>query len=358
MPLPRNQSSGRPVTLSTIADRTKMSRSGVSRALHNDPSIPLKTCRRVQEVARRLGFIGDRQLSRAFQLVRLTGRNRIFGTLGFIDAYPETTKWRHQPNMYITQLFDGARERAAELGYKLEIFSLMEPGMSARRLQSILDARGVGGLLVPPLPPDVHELPIDWNRYACVALTHTLQWPALHRVAPHQFQVMTVALEHLQRGGYRRIGFATWDELDVRVNHHFRAAYLSYQYNLPPDDRLPILMVRGDFADLFNAWYDQHKPDAIVGGDAGIIDILYKRRLIDFDRLGFASVAGDFLRPGHPLHHKVAYVALNTRHVGRAGVDQLVAQLDRRERGVPVISNVIMIEGTWMPGETVRAAAR
>ena len=336
-----------------------MSRSGVSRALRNDPAIPLQSCRRVQAVARKLGFVSDRQLSRAFQLVRLSSHARVLGTLGFIDAHPTTTKWRSMSNMYITHLFEGARERAEELGYRLEVFSLMEPGMSARRLQNILDTRGVGGLLIPTLPPDVHELPIDWDRYACVALTHTLQRPALHRVAPHQFQVMMLALEHLHRGGYRRIGFMTTDELDVRVNHHFRAAYFSYQFNLPPDDRLPILMVHahGQFEEAFDAWLDEHHPDAIIGCDAGIVELMQKRGLTNFNKLGFVSVGGSFQRPNNPLNGKVAHVEQNSAHVGRGGVDYLIAQVDRRERGVPKIANVLMIEGTWVGGATVRPQA-
>ncbi|MDB6127535.1 MAG: hypothetical protein JWM35_1431, partial [Verrucomicrobia bacterium] len=77
----------------------------------------------------------------------------------------------------------------------------------------------------------------------------------------------------------------------------------------------------------------------------------------DFNRLGFVSVGGSFQRPKNPLHGKVAHVEQNSSHVGRAGVDQLVAQLDRRERGVPKIASVVMIEGTWASGVTVRPAA-
>ena len=42
-----------PVRLADIAREVGLSRSGVSRALRNDPSIPLATCRDVQKVARK-----------------------------------------------------------------------------------------------------------------------------------------------------------------------------------------------------------------------------------------------------------------------------------------------------------------
>ena len=162
--------------LADIAARVHLSRSGVSRALRNDPSIPLSTCRRVQRTAKRLGFVLDRDVARAFQAVRRASSSRVHGTLGFIDAFPTGSRWRQQPRTYATRIYAGAAERAAELGYRLEVFSLAEPGMTARRLQSILDARGVAGLLIPPLPEDVHTLPINWDKYTCVALSHS--WPS------------------------------------------------------------------------------------------------------------------------------------------------------------------------------------
>jgi LacI family transcriptional regulator len=341
--------------LADIAQRVQLSRSGVSRALHNDPSIPLATCHRVQRIARELGFVVDRHVSRAFEAVRRASSDRVHGTIGLIDAFPSSLRWRQHSQFYITRIFTGAVERAAELGYRLEVFSLTEPGMSARRLQSILDARGVSGLLIPPLPDDVHTLPINWDKYTCIALSHSLQNPALHRVLPHQYQAAAVALEQLHAKGYRRIGFATWAELDVRVNHLFRAAYLSYQYTVPPENRLPMLMTEAPLADALPAWLKQHQPDAILGCEVGMVDLIAGKEGHDFRKLGFVSLGGEFIRPGHRLHRKVAHINQNISHIGRAGVDQLVAQLERRERGIPTVANALMIEGSWVPGITVRS---
>lgn len=339
--------------LADIAHRVGLSRSGVSRALHNDPSIPLETCRRVQVVAKQLGFVPDRDVARAFRAVRGASSARVRGVLGLIDTYPAGTNWSQQPRLYITRVVNGAMERAVELGYRLDVFSLTAPGMTARRLQSILDARGIAGLLIPPLPDEVHTLPINWDKYTCVALTHSLQSPALNRVLPHQYQIAALALEQLQARGYKRIGFVTWNELDVRVNHLFRAAYLSYQYTVPPEDRLPILMTDSPFSDVFPSWFERHQPDAILCCEVGMVDLLGERCGPKRGQIGFLSIGGEFNRPGHRLHRKVAYINQNVPHIGRAGVDQLVAQIERRERGIPTVANVLMIEGTWVPGVTV-----
>lgn len=344
--------------LSDIARQVGLSRSGVSRALRNDPSIPLATCRRVQEIARDLGFVIDRDVTRAFRAVRFASSAKVHGTLGLIDVYPPTDRWREQPTFYVKRVVDGAFARAAELGYRLDVFSLTERGMTPRRLQSILDARGIHGLIIPPLPEDVHTLPLNWDKFTCVALTHSLQSPALNRVLPHQFQVASLALEQLQARGYRRIGFVTRAELDVRVNHLFRAAFLSHQSNLPEENRVPVLMSDAPLGELFPTWLKQHRPDAILGCEAGMVALLGDACGTGRGQVGFVSIGGEFARPGHRLHRKVAYVNQNTAHIGRAGVDQLVAQVERRERGIPTVANVLMIEGTWMPGVTVREIAR
>jgi len=345
-----------PVRLADIAREVGLSRSGVSRALRNDPSIPLATCREVQKIARKLGFVVDPKLSRAFQLVRRSTGTVTAGTLGLIDAWPAENHWLDRPDSYTARIHAAAAERAQELGYKLDVFSLHEPGMSTRRLQSILDARRVAGLILPPMPDDTPTLPIRWEKYPCIALTYSLHRPALHRVVPHQFQAATLALRHLQLGGYRRIGFLTWHDIDVRVNQHFHAAYLAYQATVPPEDRLPMLAPHGETDDLLAAWIEQHRPDAVLATLSGFVELLERAGFNDFPRVGFASLGGSFVRPGHPLHQQVAHIDQNVTLVGRSGVDQLVAQIDRREHGVPDVANILMIEGSWVPGATSRPA--
>lgn len=345
---------GKNVTLAAIAAKVKLSKSGVSRALRNDPTIPLATCRRVQATARRLGFVSDRRLAQALQLVRCSTREKIYGTLGFIDAWPLSSGTRSPSNVYLRRIKAGAEERARELGYRVEAFSLMEPGMSARRLQDILEARGIQGLLIAPLPPDVHVLPIGWDRFACVALTHSLQHPSLHRVLPHQYHAASLGLHHIQAAGYHRVGFVTTSEFDVRVNHLYRAAYLSYQYALPPEDRLPILIASGPLELVFDEWLRQHAPDAILGCVPGIFDLLVRKGLTDFRKLAYVGLG---IRPDHVPEGHVAYVDQNIAHVARAGIDQLVAQVERRERGIPQVATAVMIEGAWVPGRTLPGPA-
>jgi len=71
------------------------------------------------------------------------------GTLGWITNYPTRDGWHEYEKVGI---FVGAKRRATELGYKMEVFWLREPGMTSRRITEILIARNIQGLLFIPQP--------------------------------------------------------------------------------------------------------------------------------------------------------------------------------------------------------------
>lgn len=341
------------VTLAAIAKEANLSRSGVSRALHNHPAIPEATRRRVQAIASRLGFVSDARIARAYSLIRMTGSVSFRGTLGFLNAYPLPLRGSKSPSLYLTSLYKDAEERAEELGYRLDELSVSDSRLTSERIQSILEIRNIQGILVPPLPDNFQALPIPWDRFSCVAMTHSLREPVLHRVTPNQYQNMLIALRELQRRGYRRIGFMVWKDFSRRVNDSYHGAYFAFQNRTPEDCHIPILETKEAFDAKFDEWNDRFRPDAIIGIDPSIVEILDRRALLSGDSpLAFVSLGGAFDKPRHPLDHKVSFVCQNIKDVARCGIDLLVAQIDRRELGVPAVANFVQISGKWMEGET------
>ncbi len=47
----------------------------------------------------------------------------------------------------------------------------------------------------------------------------------------------------------------------------------------------------------------------------------------------------------------------NWAKVAAAAIDLVIAQLQRNDRGIPDFPKTTLIEGTWMPGTTVRASS-
>lgn len=341
----------RRVTLAEIAESVKMSRSGVSRALRDDPDMSVETCRRVQEVAKRLGFVGDQRISYAFKAIRTIGGSSFRGNLGFVNLHPIRTLAKRG---YGAILFENARERAEELGYRLDeiFFGGME--ISSKRLQGILEARNISGLLIPPLPENVYELKIDWSVHACVAITHSLKRPSIHRVTPDQFHNMWIAMDELRKRDYRRVAFVTTYDIENRVNFHFQGAYLSFVHDLLPESKIPIFKAGIHLDEEFDRWLARYAPDVIIGCDPCLAQMIEERGIQLGRELGFVSPAGQLVWPGHRLHKRIAHVYQNEPQVARTGIDTLVAQINRRELGVPDVASSVQIAGEFFEGETIR----
>lgn len=54
---------------------------------------------------------------------------------------------------------------------------------------------------------------------------------------------------------------------------------------------------------------------------------------------------------------ELAGIDENPREVGAAAVDYVAGMIHRNERGVPLLPQRVLIDGTWVDGGTVRAAA-
>lgn len=66
------------------------------------------------------------------------------------------------------------------------------------------------------------------------------------------------------------------------------------------------------------------------------------------DDIGFVSLEY------YPEHGDLAGVDQKSLTIGSAAVELVVEQLYHNERGVPETPKVVLIEGRWHPGKTVR----
>jgi LacI family transcriptional regulator len=156
------------VTLQDLAECAGVHRSTVSLALRDHPRISPEVRQRMQALAKKMGYRVNPLVSALMQS-RRTGRVTRHATIAYVISSPTRYGWR-PPHHDRPDYFPGAAERADDLGYKLEHFWLAEPGMTPERFCNILVARGICGLLVGRLPPDMQSLPVEWERFSCVAL--------------------------------------------------------------------------------------------------------------------------------------------------------------------------------------------
>ena len=145
--------------MATVARAAKVATSTVSKALREDPSIPLSRRQEIQKLARAMGYRPNPMV--AALMARLHGARRRNDPhhIAWIDLWPDDREAARTSDFPL--MLRGARQRAAELGYQIEIHPVGREGVSADRLHTILTSRSQWGLVIPPVPLEAMSYPLD-----------------------------------------------------------------------------------------------------------------------------------------------------------------------------------------------------
>lgn len=341
-PLPRTP------TMRDLAAALNISVTTVSMALRNHARVALKTRQEVQAYAREKGYNLNPSLTSLMSRVRSSQRADYRETLGWLNPMDTADHFTRCGLEYYRQLWQGALDRAGSLGYSLDSFWLGDPQMSGRRLSNILAARGIRGLLIPPLPKSCGHLTLDWSAFSVVALSHTLARPHFHRVAPDHHHNIQLILRHLRHRGYRRPGLLLPQRHDERSENRFRAAFYYHQQSLPAKDRIPVLICPSGFEKSCAAWLKKHRPDAVITMGA-----MRHLREIDIGDPAYSTNLGIVLMSYASTDAGFCALHENPSQIGSTALDQLVSQLNRNERGIPSSAHSVLIKGSWVEGETL-----
>jgi LacI family transcriptional regulator len=336
-------------TLQDVAKAAGVHRSTVSLALRDHPRISLPVRRRIQAIAKRLGY-SINPLVAALMQSRRSGAPVKHLTIAYVTNYPTRFGWR-PPHHDRPDFFPGAAQRAKDFGYKLEDFWLAAPGMTPKRFCDILSNRRIHGLIIGRLPPGQHQLDLLWERFSCVALGMTLRSPLLHHVTENHFNAAWRSVQECLDRGYKRIGFV-YSEADdsPRVGDRWLSAYLGQQSKLPAENRLPVCPQVPATAESFQEWFRATRPDALLVTHARpVLKWLKQMRLRVPDDVGLVDLASDHPELGCAgVYHDPAVI-------GRVGVEMLIGLMHRNETGVPVHQHEVLLNGEWRPGVTLRS---
>ena len=333
------------VTMKAIAKEAGVSLMSVSRALRNDRGISATTRNRIMDIAHRLDYRPNPLVGALMANLRRAMPKESRQTIAYITSEESPDDWRKRFSRL--PFFEGAVRRADHLGFRLQDFWLNPDQMPGPRLAAILHTRGIRGAIIAPAPlvaASAFDLP--WDNLSPVVLGYSLPQLSMHRVTNHQLHSMRLALAKLTAYGYRRIGLAVESQYNVRVDENWSGGFLSYQERVTAANRVPMLLQSGLNARIVHAWVKRHRPDVVVGGlpvdwlrDAGIA----VPEEVGFVELNYHSSMGD-----------IVGVDQNPRAVGAAAVDLVVEQLYNNQTGLPEIPKVVMIEGKWHSGSTLR----
>jgi DNA-binding LacI/PurR family transcriptional regulator len=335
------------ITLRDIAERAGVHLSTVSLALNHSPKLRPEMRARILKVAEELGYTPDPMLSALVAYRKKIQPASYHATLAWIN------NWADRDNMRSVKVFDeyflGAKERARELGYKLEEFWLHAPGITPARIAAILRARNIQGLIVAPQEHDGGKLDFDFTSFSAVALGYTLRPPLLHIVTNHQVQSTTLLVEKLAGMGYRRIGLYLHEEWDSKVNHGYVAGFNTAQQALSPKNRLKPHLFTGNFSKAgFRRWFDKARPDAIITQGIAREIISWLKPLRIPEDVGVANLAA---RGDEP---EIAGVYQNDTLIGATAAEVVIGMLQRNERGLPANLIYTLVGGVWKPGASLR----
>ncbi|TVP78045.1 MAG: LacI family transcriptional regulator, partial [Puniceicoccaceae bacterium] len=213
-------------TLKEIAAIAKVTPTTVSLALRDHPRISEATRQRVREVAAQLGYRRDANLAHLMRHLRIPAHRKEYPVLALVSDLDRRMDADPHPN----STWKGFSGRAEALGYSPQEFPIKLDGLSAPRLQSILEARGIGGVIFAALRSPEFVKGMDLSRFACAAIGNALRDPMLHRATSDKFSNTVLLCEHLWASGYRRIGLVIPKSQEIRVEDTFLGGYLTFHF--------------------------------------------------------------------------------------------------------------------------------
>lgn len=332
-------------TVRTLALALGVSRTTVSEALRGNACVHPATAARIRAAADAAGYRANPLVGAVMSEVRRS-RNQIFrGVIAAVDL--DETERPAPGGKFHAALTAGARQRAAELGFKLELFLVGHKGVTLERLDTILQSRGIQGVMLLPswAPPDFSKL--DWSRYAGIYSDYVIDHPALHSVCSDHHRSLMSALARLQALGYRRPGLVVQRQQDERLQHRWEGAFSAYQRNHPEIGDVPPLIVPEVNAAVFTKWFRRHNPDVVLA---------HAPEVMTWMTAAGARVPrthGYFCLNVTQTDRPCAGLDLHPHALGARGIELLIAQLQRNERGIPSPASTTMIPGHWVDGPTI-----
>jgi LacI family transcriptional regulator len=342
-------------TMAEVAKAAGVSKNTVSLALRGSPRISAATRERIEEVARNIGYRPNPTVANLMAELRQNRSPGYQATLALINAHETRDAFSNHPTIPV--YVAGCRQRAEQLGYRLDEFWLHEPNLPVARWSSIFKARNIRGAVIVGLmrrnrlPGRLAPL---WDEIPALVTGVRTREPALSFACSDQHTLALVAFEKAMALGYRRPALVLDGVIDDLVEGRFSAGFLIGQSRMTPADQrtqpfYQVAAARTDRA-VFSKWFEENRPDVIftlyhevkrwihemglrVPEDVGLIQ--YEWRADHADWAGMDQLNG---------------------LVGAAAVDMLISMIHHNERGVPEHPRATLIGSHWVDGATVKSA--
>ncbi len=336
------------VTQRQIATAARVSLATVSLALRGDTRITEPIRRRVQRVARQLGYRPDPHVSALMSGLRSRSAAAVRGNIAIL---PTLAEFQPAARPYMQAIRDGAVTYAESRGYPVIHVGLQQHGGNLGR---VLYARGVSGIVLLPLPePQQLDGLTDWSKFSVVATSYTVLAPRFHLVVPHHAANMQQTIDRLAGAGYRRLGLLLSGRgFITRVNRAFLAVLALHARDAGRAAVEPLIVDgAGYISDALPRWLKRTRPDVILTNNAPVTaGVLARLGLRVPEDIGLMDLGADH-------GERFARFDQLPRALGEEAAFRLISMMHRGERGEPARPFVSMLEGAFLAGASLRSGS-
>ncbi|RME66916.1 MAG: LacI family transcriptional regulator [Verrucomicrobia bacterium] len=342
----------RRTTLKDVAREAGLSIAAVSMALRNSPDLAADTVARVKKIAAALGYAPDPALAALAAYRSRVRPPRELGTIAFISNWSTRDGWtRHRdPSLILSAM----KRRSQELGYKIEHFWVPECGNSPRRLDQILQTRGIKGLILAPEGEGRPHPDLQWDRYSVVCITRPSNPEPFQYVCVAHFHAVMTCWHHLMDRGYTRIGLAVETEINPHWRHQWNAAHeqARCEHGLQSCRIPPLAISRSESPARIRQWLREYRPDAVISRCPRFAEAAAAEGLSIPGDIGYVSLNIDDDLP------EATGIRQPCEEIGIEAIENLHWQLIRNRRGRRTFAVGIEVSGTWVEGCTLPVRSR
>ncbi|MDQ8199439.1 LacI family DNA-binding transcriptional regulator [Pelagicoccus enzymogenes] len=330
-------------TMEMIAAAAGVSKMSVSRCLRGHPSNSKETQDRIRKIAEEMGYVPNPMVSSLMAGIRSRKKGDCSTVIAVLDDFEGKRPPLYQRSW--SEHIDGLRSRADQLGYKLDVFRYREQRLNDRSLSRVLRARNIRGLVIPYQVRIIDLRGVDLSSFACVALGYTVKEPDFHRVCPHYYDGMKIALRKVEAFGYRRPGFVTNANNLVRTKRYYLASYLAEMYSLGRPPRVLCLDdSMGDVKGEIVEWVEREKVDCLVSSFHEAVTVLKDTGWSIPRDIGYVQLNWT------PSFAGLAGVKNRNRLQGIQAVNLVNAAILSNDYGIPKEPFVHIVRNEWVEG--------
>jgi LacI family transcriptional regulator len=233
------------------------------------------------------------------------------------------------------------------MGFVLEEFWTSDAGMTDQRLEQILRARGIVGVVLSPVTTAESAVTLgwDWRQFAPAVIGNITWTPELHHAGHHHFLAMRLALLELAKLDCKRPVALIEATVHERNKHAYVAGFLAHHPQAASARGLVRVASRGDTTDL-GPWLQAARPDALIVSHTDLLDLPGISEVVKKLRLPRVTLYWSKETP-----RGIGGIDQCQDRVAGHAVDLVAAQLNANETGAPDLPRIMLFPGRWVvPG--------